>query len=107
MSSRVPKDTRKAIRFLQGHRQPRDSATATHQAKSCVDAGLHIDVHGSLGVQQPGSHSHQRAQHIRRGLSNHQNLARGVQPVQLQMRAWKEHIDQIQPTDSAGATVSG
>ena len=70
-------------------------ASTTHQAKPCIDAGLHIDMHGSLGIQQPGSHMHQRAQYVRRGLRDHQNLAGSVEPVQLQMRACKEDINQI------------
>ena len=59
---------------------------STDQAKSGVDAWLHIDMHGPLRVQQPLCHPDKRSQHIRRGLSHHQDLARWVEPMQLQMR---------------------
>ncbi len=60
-----------------------------YQAQSGIHTGLHIDVHGPLGVQQPLSHPDQGPQHIWGGLGNHQDLAWWIQPVQLQMRTWE------------------
>lgn len=47
-------------------------------------------MHGSLGVQQPGSHPDKAPHDVWGGLGHHQDLAGRVQPVQLQVRACKQ-----------------
>lgn len=61
----------------------------TDQCNSGIDAGLHVDMHAPGGVQQPARHPYQRTKHVRRGLGHHQDLARRIEPMQLQMRPYQ------------------
>ena len=79
---------------------------STDQAKSGVDAWLHIDMHGPLRVQQPLCHPDKRSQHIRRGLSHHQDLARWVEPMQLQMRTCTIDVVWVVQKYSKSCTVA-